>query len=351
MLATYLNDNQAMPYPFYGYGSLPFPMSVITGLGICINTNTTPGVSVNALFASSVVITEDAVRVAICRKTVNEDSIELIGMFYANKAGYYTYIPSFVNDAVYEDQTITPHMLRFVYSDYAPVVEDTTTEAPIPENQMDWDDHTHTIELDAIIEDMQVFYSYVRANVGALPGQIESTGYIQLGSIPESAVGAYTGEFYLDPSCCTYMPDTVYGHHAAYTINKDTYAVGRSLDIMTSGLLTVHIDGTTATFGTTPDADASPLVQLDMAEKKHVTSVKGYTVHATAENPYPVVYITGQTQGDKPVIHFEPVVGVLSNDTIIGGGTAAVPDTAVVVAIVGTTAFPNCYGSEDEAEG
>lgn len=311
MLYTYLNDNQGMAYPFYGGSALPFPMSVITGLGICIQAD---GDSAAPLFASSVVIAADSVRLAICRK-LNNGNIELIGMFYGNTDGFYTYIPSYISDAVYEDQTITPQMLRFVYADYAPVQGSTVTE----------DSVIYNTELDNIIENMQVFYSFIQANVGTVLGRVASTGFIQLGSIPETAVGAYFGEFYIDPTCVTYMPDSVYGYHTAYIVNGDTYPSRQFIDIRVSGLLTLDVVGSTATFNTTTDANAADLVEFEVSTRSRISLINGYTVSATGTDKYPT--LTLPDYGDK--IKWK----VLKNT-----------DTALVLEIEGTTTFPNCYG-------
>jgi len=311
MLYTYLNDNQGMPYPFYGGCVLPFPMSVITGLGICIQAD---GDSAVPLFAGSVVIDATSVRMAICRRLSN-DAIELVGMFYGNTDGFYTYIPSYISDAVYEDQTITPQMLRFVYADYAPVQGSTVSG----------DSVIYNTELDDIIENMQVFYSFVQANVGTVLGRIASTGFIQLGSIPEAAIGSYFGEFYIDPSCITYMPDAVYGYHTAYIVSGDTYPARQSIDIRASGLLTLSVNGSTATFGTTADANEADLVELENSTRSRISFINGYTISATATDKYPT--LTLPDYGDQ--IKWT----VLKNT-----------DKTLILEVEGTTTFPSCYG-------
>lgn len=328
MLNTYLNDNQGMPYPFYGVGSLPFPMSVITGLSLCLRSENAAN---NPLFAKSVVITADSVRMAICRFIGNTDGIELIGMFYANTDGFYTYIPSYISDAVYEDQTITPQMLRFVYADYAPIQGSTVSG----------NETIYNTELDAIIEDMQVFYSYVQANVGTVLSQITSYGHIQLGTIPESAIGTYLGTFYLDPSCVTYMSDAVYGYHTAYSVGYDTYPMNHAFEIRTSGLLTLTVDGSTAYVGVTADYDEAPLMDLGFSTRNIISFINGYTVSALPSNPYPCInFIDLDDKVKWTVISGHTVTG-----TLVSGGTDTyVPNDPLIIEVEGTSEFPNCYG-------
>lgn len=312
MLNTYLNDNQNMSYPFYGNGSLPFAMSVITGLSICLQTEATVH---QPLFVSSIVIDKDSVRLAVCRCVSDtDDTKELVGMFYANLAGYYTYIPSYISDAVYEDQTITPEMLRFVFADYSP---NQATEVVSGGT-------TYTTEMDDIIENMQVFYSYVQANVGTILGKVTSHGHIQLGSIPEAAIGSYFGEFYLDPSCVTYMPDSVYGYHAAYTVNQDTYPAKQTVEIAVSGLLTTSDNGDTVVIDTTYDADEADLVDLEFSTRSRISRVNGYEIKATRDVP-------------KPYLRFNDL-----DDKV--KWTAKRLDSAVIIELNGTDDFPNCYG-------
>lgn len=314
MLNTYLNDNQNMPYPFYGNGSLPFAMSVITGLSICLQTESTVH---QPLFVSSIVIDKSSVMLAVCRHVSDtDDTEELIGMFYANLAGYYTYIPSYISDAVYRDQTITSEMSHFVYADHS---SNQTEEVIIGGT-------TYTNETDDIIENMQVFYNYVQANVGTGLGKVTSHGHIQLGSIPEAAIGSYFGEFYLDPSCVTYMPDSVYGYHTDYTVNQDTYPAKQTVEIALSGLLTTSDNGDTVVIDTTYDADEADLVELEFSTRSRISRVNGYEIKATRDVPRP--YLRFNDLDDK------------------AKWTAIYPDSssAVIIELNGTDAFPNCYG-------
>lgn len=337
MLSTYLNDNQAMPYPFYGFGALPFPMSCITGLGVCL-TGDSPERSTNAIFVSSIIIAEDSVRLALCRKTGT--GIELIGMFYANTSGYYTYIPSYIDDAVYEDQTITPQMLRFVYSDFAPDMIDTTTEEDAGPHQMDWDDHMHEVVLDNIIEDMQVFYSYVKENIGVTLGEVTSNGYIQLGTIPPEAVGMYSGEFYLDPSCVTYMPDNVYGYIQTYKINNERYKTSQQFYLAAGGLLKMSVDGSTIYMAPANDeVDTLSLTEIPASDKSMVTMINGHLITGST--------VEQEIDGETTSVYVYPYIDFVSTpekdvswDGYLKEGTKT--DT-VVITLNGGTDFPNCY--------
>lgn len=314
MLNTYLDDNQGMAYPFFGTGALPFPMSVVTGIGVCINAGDTdtPYTS-EALYISDVVITAKTVQLSVCRHISGGDGTELVGIFYANINGYYVYVPSSqLNDEVFEDQTIEPRMLRFVYA----------TAPDMPEE-----------ELAQMTLDLQVFYSYVKKNAYDTPGTLHSCGYIQLGTIPESAVGSYKGEFYLDPSCVSYMPDSVFGKHKTYRVNSSLYVAPQCFTIAARGVLDISVSGGTAAFGVTAEAADLQFVDLGFETKDMVSSLQGYPVAASQRNPYPVLHLKGQTVSAGRAIDFAfvsgPVVGSTSSE-------------AVVIEITGTSIFPNC---------
>jgi hypothetical protein len=316
MLSTYLNDNQGMPYPFYGDGSLPFSMAVIVGLSICIKGNSLDN---RPLFANSIMITSDSVRVAICRHRSGDanDTPELIGMFYATTAGYYTYIPSYMIDAVYENQTIEPPELRFVYGDYAPIQHVTVVNGGTVYEQLP----------DEVIENMQMFYSYVNSAVGVNPARVPSYGHIQLGVIPEDAIGSYIGEFYLDPSCVTYMPDSVYGYHATYATNQDVSDAEQAVSIKTAGLLSLTIDGNTVCVTSTKDSDEASLVSLGLSTGSRITHLNGYGIDATQTVPYPFLKFT-------------------DTDTTITWRCLKTYDSAVIIEVNGSNDFPSCYGDD-----
>lgn len=313
MAYTYLNDNQGMPYPFFGYGSLPFPMSVVTGLSLCIRSNDT---SMKPVYASSVVITETTVQIAVCRKGDNDNFAELLGIFYANTDGYYTYVPTVGNlDPVYEDQTISPQMLRFVYADLSPVQD----------ISMNGEDVTHTVDMDDVVEHIQMFYSYVRNNIPIILGRYPSYGHIQLGSIPKEAIGSYIGEFYLDPSCVVYMPDDVCGENVAYTVNGLSKPLTQAFTIGCTGLLTLSVEGETVTVGTSYESDTVDLVDVDYTARDKVEFINGTTIYANSANPKPSLELVGMEEAS-----FVPVL---------------LTPTTIVVEVESGTAFPNCYGA------
>ena len=323
MLYTYLNDNQGMPYPFYGHGSLPFPMSVITGISLCIRSE---DAAVNPVYASSIVITENTVRLAICKKSAEGEAV-LLGIFYANTDGYYTYIPTmYAGDAVYENQTFGDDVLRYVYADFAPITEQTTEGIAT----------TYMTYMNDVIEHIQVFYSYVRGNLHTILGRSASYGHIQLGTIPKEAVGSYIGEFYLDPSCVLYIPNDVSGHHTAYTINTVTQPVRQTFTIGCTGLLTVSVDAGTARISTVYDADDAELVKLDFETRNRVEFINGTTI-SSSEPPNEELT---DLEKDK---YIHPRLNIQNLDTLATWRVAHVTDTAITLEIDGNTSFPNCY--------
>jgi hypothetical protein len=60
MINTYINDNVNVPYPFFGMGSLPFPMCCIVGFGICIH-----GPLTGLIFISSLEITNSSIKAVV----------------------------------------------------------------------------------------------------------------------------------------------------------------------------------------------------------------------------------------------------------------------------------------------
>ena len=76
MINTYINDNQSIPYPFFGDAELPFPMRCIVGLGICVY-----GAASDAVYASSVIIRRTEVQVSLCRGS------EVLGTAVASTTG------------------------------------------------------------------------------------------------------------------------------------------------------------------------------------------------------------------------------------------------------------------------
>jgi len=331
MLYTYLNDNQNMPYPFYGLGSLPFPMSVITGMGLCIKIPDNEEINgTNRIYASNVQITTTSVNVAICRETTLGQP-ELLGMFYATTDGYYVYIPGYadyVDDAVYEDYW-TPETLRYVYyRNNEEVTDDTTTE------------ETNSF---LPIYELQVFYAYVVSTTAPNLSWTASTGYIQLGHIPESAVGSYTGKFYLDPSCVTYMPASVYGYHTKMLVKSTEFNTKQKIAISANGLLRLQRDGNNIGIYETLDANDANLVEIPFVYRQQITAINGYTVEGNTENPYPILNITGQ----PGIVDFE-CSGSTDLRCFIEGSTVTPSTDPVIIEVIGTNDFPNCYPKDED---
>ena len=321
MLDTYLNDNQGMAYPFYGVqGSLPFSDAVVTGLGVCISeSDTEQTAQTAAVYVADINITESTVQLTLCRDLSNY--VELVGLITASVDGYYTYVQGYqINDEVFEDQTISPQMLRFVYATPAEL-----TEAQVEE----------------MTSSLQVFYQYVKANAYATPGTLHSTGYLQLGTIPEESIGTYKGKFYLDPSCVTYMPNAVYGKHKTFRVNSGLYPAEQCLAIATAGVLTLSVNGSTACFGLTDNLDDMQFVDLGIDTIDMVTALNGTAVAGSETNKYPIVHLTGQTVTDGPAITFKVISGsrISPNADQQAGQVESEP---IVIAITGTSVFPNC---------
>lgn len=316
---TYLNDNQGMAYPFYGVqGSLPFSDAVVTGLGVCISeSDTDQTAQTSAIYVADINITESTVQLTLCRDINNY--VELVGVLTAGVDGYYTYVQGYqFNDEVFEDQTISPQMLRFVYA----------TPSELTEEQVE-----------EMTSELQVFYQYVKTNAYATPGTLHSTGYLQLGTIPEESIGTYKGRFYLDPSCVTYMPNAVYGKHKTFRVNSGLYPTEQCLTIATAGVLTLSVNGSTACFGLTDNLGDMQFVDLGIDAVDRVTALNGTAVAGSANHAYPIVHLVGQTVTEGPAITFE----VISGSTVAPDSKAEqVEPEPIVIAITGTSVFPNC---------
>lgn len=306
MLNTYLNDNQHRPYPFYGGVKLPFPDSCITGLGLCIQVSDND----SPVYASVIAISANSVRVALCRGTgANAEADEFIGMLYANTSGYYTYISSSSDSAAYEVDT-----------EQQPVDINRLGYATFPE--LSADDQTSAM---MALADMQAFYAYVYNISSGIPrSSIRSTGYMQLGTIPEDAIGVYTGRFYLDPSCTTYMTASVYGYHTAVQVRGAEQETAASLNIVFNGLLTASVDGGTLFIGATTKADDNILNEVPTHSVDFVE------------------YLCGTTTANIDTLNLVGDPGKIVWSLQDRGNV-------VVVSVDGTSTFPNCWGSEDDA--
>ena len=308
MLSTYLNDNQHMAYPFFGNQELPFPNSCITGLGVCLRESRRVEATADLFYISNVIISKNAVWVSICKRVNKDgqDTGQLLGTFYATTEGYYVYIPSYVLDAAYEngDQIVSPEPLRLVYSLYADMSE---------------------AEAEALSADMQVFYSRVMQGTGITNTKNKGTGYMFLGTIPENAIGSYTGEFYLDPRCIVYMPENVLGHHRKIIVNNTSMDLSSVLQFNTTGLLGLDRDTETKTltFKRIQTEDTQAFVNLPNSYKKKVTGINGYQLGGGT-----LAYPRLELISDVPDITFS----VYNNSG----------DSAVVIEAYGNSRFSSC---------
>jgi len=307
MLNTYLNDNQRRPYPFYGGEALPFPMSCITGLGVCIQDDG----NLRRVYISVIAISRNSIRAAVCRESDTAVS-EFLGILYADTTGWYTYTDSAASREGYETDTepepVDPRRLVYYDEDYT--------------------------------QSLQVFYSYVLSLHLADREYARSTAYMQLGTIPEDAIGVYTGKFYLDPSCVTYISADVIGRCAKMTVNKTEAETPHALEIVTGGLLTASVTGGTLSFGTLESADSNMLTETPAVPYSFITSINGYMPKATAENPYPVLKLDNypdQTEEDPKPVQIRWRARVLASGDVL-------------LTVNGTRMFPNCYGELDNAE-
>lgn len=153
-------------------------------------------------------------------------------------------------------------------------------------------------------------------------------------SLLQNSYGSYTGRFYLDPRCVSYVSDTVAGNLKQVVINGQTHQVDNHLDFACSG----------------------DLIGFTVPEESLTDSCYKTYLKAGAEvNETPLVY--------KPVSTAVPVRGIntatpsgvspqfvlVAGDSSITFGVKEKP-SALVVTIQGNTDFPNCYaGKGDEA--
>lgn len=319
MLNTYLNDNQHRPYPFYGGVTLPFPMSCITGLGLCLQ-QVEDGAH-TPIYASVVAVAADSVRVALCRDLDGTGNLaEFIGMLYADTTGAYQYIAGSEDNAVYETTLITDPVdpERLVFGEI--------TDLPYSEEDASR----------VSLADMQIFYAFVRSLYRGMPrSMIHSTAYMQLGTIPKDAIGVYSGKFYLDPACVVYMSSEVYGYHEVLTANDSEMLVDHTVRLAVTGLLTAKVENGSLVFGC-----------LDSTDNNILNS---YPEHGLEF----VEYLNGTTTSNLHSLHIDD----FTVDTLIDGETVSTTeiawqvqeiDSTVLLTVKGTTAFPNCYGAEDQ---
>lgn len=295
MLNTYLNDNQRRPYPFYGGCALPFPMSCIMGLGVCIQEDE---LATAPVYANVIVVAKDSVRVSLCRDTEEDGAgAEFIGMVYANTTGFYTYVASSNNSAVYETDLIPDpvDLNRLVFTD---------------------DPDTETV--------LQVFYAYAASLDRSITrSSVRSTGYMQVGTIPEDAIGVYTGKFYLDPTCVTIMSQAILGYHTDVAVNDmPPVETAHSLIFTAGGLLTLSVADGTVSFGTLESADKAQLTEYPVHDYSFVTSINGMVVPSSGT-------LKIKCDDARVVLH-----------------SMQLPSGGVLIEVDGTKKYPNCYNSK-----
>lgn len=263
MKNTYINDNQNSFYPFYNTGSLPFPHSVITGLGICVKAQAS-GASVSPLYISQVYITNDTVKISV----MSDDELLL---------------------------TLEAHTYTNGRSCKALVFTDT----------------------------------------------YEVSGFMSIGSIPESAIGSYSGTWYIDPSCVFFMPLAVYGNLKQVVVNGSRYDIVKSLSINTSGPLTVDsVAEISAEAGQPVSETTTCTINATGAASEYTydfPSSIGYSMVQSVNNQS---CITTQLVPTKTltirILHSTIQYEVITNDTVI------------VLVIKGTKDFPNCFIDDDD---
>lgn len=158
----------------------------------------------------------------------------------------------------------------------------------------------------------------------------------------QNAYGNYTGEFYLDPVCVTYVSSGISGQVRNVVINGSTFAADKSLNFSSTGdLLTLQRlpdstnESVTAMLTGSTAIDSYSLVEDEQIFGTFVESINNLSPSAIPASVDP-----------------EPALHILSGSDsiwfgVLKGGT---DDPALVIEVVGTSAFPNCYGTDDEAQ-
>lgn len=333
MAKTYLNDNKSMAYPFYGGHELPFSMACIVGFGLCIRGE--EPANYGPFVASSVSIAEDAINMAVGR-TDDHGNFILIGTVYATVNGYSVYVPStfyIINKDVESLQAGIEQALEAMGQDAgsnAITVIGNSQQALLDAGQV----------TGAIL----AYYKANISNTALISSTAASTGYMVLGTIPVESEGFYDSQYYLDPSCVTYMPDAVFGQYIAADVNGSTEILKQSFTLDAGGLVGFAVDGTTATLvpADTEDLTVDNLVLsvTNTEDAQLVTSINGHTISATPENPTPTLEFVGQKTRKIPlkdIIKWEWARWSYSPDN-----TGANKDT-ITLELNGTSKFPNCY--------
>lgn len=321
MLNTYLNDNLNTPYPFFE-GQLPFPMSCITGLGICLHgePNNYP------LYALDVSIGKDFVFMAIGRDSATNVAGELFGIIWAKTDGTYAYFQS-----VWEYGSELTFWYPYIHYTAAPNATIIDPYNPPPDNEhLENPVYIQPEEAQMI----RVYFSrHTETNMEM--SHVGGTGYMTLGSIPSDAVGTYKGKFYLDPSCIRWMPTTVFGYHTSITEFAQSTLLDQRFDLSASGILSMDITGNTVTL-TAPEADSYTLTEFPDATEPGVKTINGFSV---VNGIHKLVIQSGRSDVSLSILQADPIAAKEKD---------RVAELAPVICIEGSTDFPNCY-SPDEA--
>lgn len=174
--------------------------------------------------------------------------------------------------------------------------------------------------------------------------------FMELGSIPESAYGLYTGKFYIDPSCVSVIPESAVNLNQGDSLRVNTLSTvsaGQCLEIRASGLFTIS-KGTKApqgggpvvtdfTIGLSPDVDLDSLelyAVLDNQNYTRVESVNGISTNSPYEEGGSILIFTTPQDQDLPSV-------TVSGEQI---------GNVLHVRYKGNTEFRSCYDpDEDEA--
>ena len=228
-----------------------------------------------------------------------------------------------------------------------------TTPAPVYASAI-------TIGMDGILVSLQIEGStdelgigtvYATATEGKVSmvltgGTISGTASMLIDkTLLANSYGTYKGKFYLDPSCVTYMSDAVAGTLTSVRVNGTTYSPSQSLNFTCMGdvveLVGPEISGTTATAlirGTT-SVNTYNLVNSSSSTKTYVGPVNEITGGtATAAVPYPTLTLAAENPDNHP--------NAIQIAVVRGSETTPAD---LVLDLIGTTAFPNCYEKGDEA--
>lgn len=169
-------------------------------------------------------------------------------------------------------------------------------------------------------------------------------------SMLANSYGSYNGKFYLDPSCVTYMDDDVRGFVKGIVINGATYSVDEHVDFSCSGDLLKFSDteitgGTAYTFLKADGANSNEFVTLSESGSAPIHAINNMVKRGTQEDPYPTLEIVvGSTSSEAILLH------VLSPVPTSDEASFEITEPHdMLLEIVGTTAFPNCYTEGDEA--